>query len=286
MRSVISHHWKARQSIERERREATIASLLLDVKQLAERSGSASGRRVAAFLATESRVALPILGEGLQYPARPSRRHIFIAPVLKTDSLLPSSDKHINDFSQPARTDGPSGVYVYATRTIYVALEWPISRLWLELTLLHEGQHALDDVTGQTDHLPIWRREQRSQGLEYSVVMGIYGAQLRSIFDDLAPLLDQAADLGDAANFIWPGDIEQRLELVFGKPINAYDRNEQRAIARTAITYDYLQARRASSTLWRAAVSSPALPFRQPAGPTHSDSGAPRRVTRKLRLVT
>jgi hypothetical protein len=157
-------------------------------------------------------------------------------------------------FSQPAKS-GPFGaVYLPSNLTIYIPIDWPISPFWNHLTLLHEGSHAFDVVTGRRDSMAMWQQEVRARRLEGSVLLGLYGPRLAPILDRLQPEVEAAAKLGPLADYQPPVSVDGELALIFGQPIGRYDLDDQREAIRKLAIFQFLRSVRAGPEMWRGSV--------------------------------
>jgi hypothetical protein len=178
----------------------------------------------------------------------------YIAPITSGDSVLPSKDEHVRMFSQPSHSGPYGAVHLPSTRTIYLPLDWPISPIWNQLALLHEGSHALDTVTGRRESMTMWQQEVKARCLEGSVLVGLYGRQLSPLLDRLHPQVEKAADDGRLSSFALPDLAAADLVAIFGSPVTRYDLDEQREAVRRLAILHFLRCGRAGPELWRQSV--------------------------------
>jgi hypothetical protein len=221
--------------------------------ELARQSGKKRAEEVAHLLG-EAKLALPILGHGLWYDEKSDRSTTFVAPIVGSDSLLPSSDEYVREFSQPAEFGRVSGMYLPSTRTIYFSLDWPVSRFWTALLLLHEGAHALDHTTGRCAGLRLWEQEVRARRVECSVLSGLYGQRLDSVVEEMLPAIESAISRRELEEFSLPLSVDVILARMFGEPISRYDLDEQREAARRLAVSRYLRRSKHVPDLWRQSV--------------------------------
>jgi hypothetical protein len=237
-----------------ERQKAAQAAIA-NASDIARRSGSAKAQRIAAFIARAHVMAAPLYENGgMAHERELSGDEFYLAAIRSADAHLQSTDPYVAYFSRPAGTTW-SGAYRSSIRTLFLPLDWPIAPMMTGLTLLHEGLHAWEDVTGMSDESPFWLDEVHARKLEYAVLCGLNGSRFTKLCDSVAPFIAASIEsTGNPREFDEPDEIDEGLADTFGQALNRYDKVEQTTFFRRAALCRYMYRTHAKAAMWEQIV--------------------------------